>query len=91
MSNLKTVIAEVMTMNADEIKAVFEAMQYRRAQLGKLNARALSVGNKVQFNGKRGLVVGTVTKIKLKNCLVKDNTTGLVWNVPASMLTAVAA
>lgn len=90
MSNLKTVIAEVMTMSDADIHAVIDAVKYRRAQLSKMNIRAMGVGDKVQFNGKRGHIVGTVTKVKLKNCTVRDDKTGMLWNVPATMLTAVA-
>lgn len=88
-TNVQTATSAILSMSSDELAQVIEAIKYRRAQLGKVTARALTVGAKVKFNGKRGLVVGTVTKIKLKNCLVKDDRTGLVWNVPASMLTTV--
>jgi hypothetical protein len=45
-------------------------------------------GDRVSFNGRRGLTEGTVLKVNIKNVVVDTGTTR--WNVPASMLTKVA-
>jgi len=46
-------------------------------------------GDRVSFNGRRGLTEGTVMKVNIKNVVVDCAPNGR-WNVPASMLTKVA-
>ena len=81
--------AELIELNHAVIRNI-KAIRTRRMD----NIRdELSVGDRVTFTGrKRGRggsrfpVVGKVTKIKRKNAEVKEEGTGLNWNVSISML-----
>lgn len=72
-----------------ELSSVIDAVKFARAQLAKQNKRAFQLGDTVKFTSNRnGLTyTGTVRKIKIKYILV--NTSGGLFNVPASMLEAV--
>ena len=87
--DMETINTLVSKMGLEDIKVVNERMSLQRTFLGKDIMRGLTVGDTVSFNGRRGLVEGTVMKIKIKNVTVDTGVTGR-WNVPASMLTKVA-
>ena len=75
-------------MGLDDIKMVNERMSLQRTFIGNDIKRSLKIGDKVSFNGRRGLTEGTVLKIAIKNVVVDTGSTR--WNVPASMLSKVA-
>ena len=86
---LQKIIEDVSTLNGVEISSVIEAIKMRRNQLHFSDAQSLSVGDKVSFTGRRGVIEkGTVEKIKIKNVLVKT-VSGFKWNVPGSHLTKI--
>jgi|TARA_B100000767_G_scaffold249589_1_gene251260 hypothetical protein len=85
---LETINSLVAKMGLDDIKMVNERMSLQRTFIGNDIKRSLTVGDKVSFNGRRGLTEGTVLKIAIKNVVV-DTGAGR-WNVPASMLSKVA-
>jgi len=73
----------------DDLNSIADALKYARAQLSKINRRALMPGDTVKFTSNRNgmTYVGTVNKVKIKYVLVRTNA-GL-YNVPANMLEAV--
>lgn len=70
----------------DQLNSIVYAVKYARGQLNKINRRQLTLGDTVKFtNSRTGRVeIGAVTKIMVKNILVKTGTT--TWRVPANML-----
>ena len=71
------------------MSSVVDAVKFRRNQLHFSDAQSLRVGDKVSFNGRRGVVEkAVVEKIKIKNVLVRT-TSGTRWNVPGSHLTKI--
>jgi hypothetical protein len=85
---LETINNLVAKMGLDDIKMVNERMSLQRTFIGNSVKRSLKIGDKVSFNGRRGLTEGTVLKIAIKNVVVDTGSTR--WNVPASMLSKVA-
>ena len=88
VKDLEVMNALVSNMSLDDIKLMNERLSLQRSFLGNQVKRSLTIGDKVSFNGRRGLTEGTVLKIAIKNVVV-DTGAGR-WNVPASMLTKVA-
>ena len=86
-NEMDTINALVSKMSLEDVKMVSERMNMQRTFLGKQTIRSLMKGDRVSFNGRRGLTEGTVLKINIKNVVVDTGTTR--WNVPASMLTKV--
>ena len=86
---LQKIIEDISTLNGAEVSSVVEAIKMRRNQLHFSDAQSLRVGDKVSFNGRRGVVEkAVVEKIKIKNVLVRT-TSGTRWNVPGSHLTKI--
>jgi len=86
-TEMDTINALVSKMSLEDVKMVSERMNMQRTFLGKQTIRSLMKGDRVSFNGRRGLTEGTVLKINIKNVVVDTGSTR--WNVPASMLTKV--
>jgi predicted component of viral defense system (DUF524 family) len=79
----------IFKMNGDELSSIIETVKLRRNQLHFSDAQSLRVGDKVSFDGRRGVVEkAVVEKIKIKNVLVRT-TSGTRWNVPGSHLTKI--
>jgi hypothetical protein len=74
-------------LNNDDLNLIIEAVKFKRAQNGRRAANTLRIGEQVKFMGRRGLVVGTLEKVKIKNATVVTGTGR--WNVPLAMLEAV--
>ena len=87
-SEMDTMNALVSKMSLEDVKMISERLNMQRTFIGKQTIRTLMKGDKVSFNGRRGLTEGTVLKVNIKNVVVDTGTTR--WNVPASMLTKVA-
>ena len=86
---LQKVIEAISNMNGTELSSVVDVVKMRRNQLHFSDAQSLRVGDKVSFNGRRGVVEkAVVEKIKIKNVLVRT-TSGTRWNVPGSHLTKI--
>ena len=84
---MKEIINKIFSLDATDLDQVIQAVKMRRNQLHFQNANKLSVGDRVEFEGRNGRTLqGTVDKIKIKYVLVAcDN--GQRWNVPGSHLT----
>ena len=86
---MKEIINKIFSLEAIELAQVIEAVKLRRNQLHCENARALSIGDRVSFEGRGGVPEkGTVRKIKIKYVLVETDR-GSRWNVPGSHLTQI--
>jgi len=90
MTMLNTVLDQVARMDNAELNRVVEAVKMRRTFISKESARGLFIGDAVSFEGKRGTVQGTVTKVNTKTVVVDTVRDGR-WKVTASMLTLLAA
>ena len=85
MNRVQTAVDAIRNMNMDELNSVVEAVKMQRTWLAKTTARALAVGDTVEFTGRNGVThTGTVTKINPKTVLVKEGYT--TWKVTASLL-----
>ena len=87
-TEMDTINALVSKMSLEDVKMVSERLNMQRTFIGKQTIRTLMKGDRVSFNGRRGLTEGTVLKVNIKNVVVDTGSTR--WNVPASMLTKVA-
>ena len=84
MNQVQTAIAAIHGMSSDELNQVAEAIQLQRTRLNRQAIRSFSVGDTVEFNGKRGYKSGTVKKINKKYVVVDCGIEQ--WRVPATML-----
>ena len=87
-TEMETINALVSKMSLEDVKMVSERLNMQRTFIGKQTIRTLMKGDKVSFNGRRGLTEGVVMKVNIKNVVVDTGASGR-WNVPASMLTKV--
>ena len=86
---LQKIIEDINVLNGTELSSVVDAVKMRRNQLHFADAQSLRVGDKVSFQGRRGITEkAVVEKIKIKNVLVRT-TSGTRWNVPGSHLTKI--
>ena len=90
--NIKDINSAIISgvFTNDDLNSIANAIKFARAQLSKQNARSFWAGDSVKFTSNKNGVTytGTVEKIKLKYALVR--TPGARFNVPLSMLQAVA-
>ena len=84
--NTQQAVNQIHTMNSEELNSVIAAVKQRRTYLARIKATEFQVGDQVGFAGRKGPVRGKVQKVNPKNILVKDNSSGTVWRVPATML-----
>jgi uncharacterized protein YkvS len=85
MNRVQTAVTEIRNMNNDELNQVVEAIKLQRTYLARTTARALTVGDMVEFKGRYGNTErGRVTKINRKTVIVDAGHTR--WKVPASLL-----
>jgi len=85
MNNVQTAVEAIRNMNNDEINQVVEAIKLQRTYLARTTARALAVGDTVQFDARDRTVTGVVTKINRKTVVVREQGYGQ-WRVTASLL-----
>ena len=88
MNNVRTAVEAIRNSNNDELNQIIEAIKLQRTYLARTTARALTVGDLVEFNGRNGNPErGRVTKINRKTVIVDAGHTR--WKVTASMLRVV--
>ena len=90
MNKVQTAINEIRNMNNDELNQVIEAIKMQRTWLARTTARAMAVGDTVEFEARGRTVQGVVTKINRKTVIVRENGYGN-WKVTASLLKMVDA
>tara|TARA_R110000824_G_scaffold44653_2_gene129780 strand:- start:1865 stop:2173 length:309 start_codon:yes stop_codon:yes gene_type:complete len=61
-----------------------------RAYKAQTLRHTLAVDDAVKWSGKYGYAEGVVTRVKRKNALVKNTSTGQVWNIPMGMLEVIS-
>ena len=89
MIDLRNILVDIRNgdLNNDDLNLIIEAVKFKRAQNGRQAARTLVIGERVQFNGRNGVVVGKLEQIKIKKAIVVAGQTR--WNVPLAMLESV--
>ena len=88
MNKVQTAVDAIRNMNNDELNQVIEAIKLQRTWLAKTTARALAVGDWVEFTARGRTVTGKVTKINPKTVIVNEVGYGN-WKVTASLLKVV--
>lgn len=84
MNKVQTAVTAIQGMTNDELNQVIEAIKLQRTFISRQAMGQFTVGDEVEFNGKRGYKSGTIKKIARKYITVDC---GLEqWRVPASML-----
>ncbi len=87
---IKSIIA---IQDTNELRTVANALHQHRTYMNAQATRNFVVGDKVEFDGRRGQVVqGIVKRVKIKNIIVEETNSrfGGRWNVSASLLRKVA-
>lgn len=88
MNKVQKAITEIRNMNNDELNQVIEAIKLQRNWLARTTARAMAVGDTVEFEARGRVVTGVVTKINRKTVIVREAGYGN-WKVTASLLKVV--
>jgi len=74
----------------EEMNEVIDLIKMKQKQLRNIKARnvkaSIQVGDSVKVNGRNGLRIGTVEKIKVKKAIVKID--GRLWDCPLTILEA---
>ncbi len=83
---VNSVIEDLNKMDNEQLNEVAHAIKLRRNFLASHAVRQFVIGDRVEFNGKRGKVVGEIKKVNRKNLVVEDLNTMQMWKVPANMV-----
>jgi len=83
---VNSVIEDLNKMDNEQLNEVAHAIKLRRNFLASHAVRQFVIGDRVEFNGKRGKVVGEIKKVSRKNLVVEDLNTMTMWKVPANMV-----
>ena len=83
---VNSVIEDLNKMDNEQLNEVAHAIKLRRNFLASRAVRQFVIGDRVEFNGKRGKVVGEIKKVNRKNLVVEDLNTMTRWKVPANMV-----
>ncbi len=79
--------------DTNELRTISNALHQHRTYMNAQATRNFVVGDKVEFEGRRGRTVqGVVKRVKIKNIIVEETNSpfGGRWNVSASLLKKVA-
>ena len=80
---------QISLLNNNEINSVIQMIKNRRTELSIVAGSKLSVGQKVQFNGRYGMTIkGRLTKINQKTAIVSESNSPKQWKVSISLLEA---
>ena len=80
---------QISLLNNNEINSVIQMIKNRRTELNMVAGSKLSVGQKVQFNGRYGMTIkGRLTKINQKTAIVSESNSPKQWKVSISLLEA---
>ena len=83
---VNSVIEDLNKMDNEQLNEVAHAIKLRRNFIASHAVRQFVTGDRVEFNGKRGKVVGEIKKVNRKNLVVEDLNTMQMWKVPANMV-----
>ena len=84
MQQIQVLFAQADMSDFQKIAEMFNTTRRMAERSIKQN---FSVGQKVQWTGRKGFQTGTITKINRKNIVVNAGSAGM-WNVAPSLLTA---
>ena len=88
---LRGILNDLRDMNEADLRtlnsAVVDQIKLLRNRDAALNRRIFSAGDRVKWNGRRGLTEGTIVRVKRKKAIV-DVGVGRNWDVPLGMLSA---
>jgi|TARA_B100000378_G_C17685765_1_gene286208 hypothetical protein len=80
---------QISLLNNNEINSVIQMIKNRRTELSMVAGSKLSVGQKVQFNGRYGMTIkGRLTKINQKTAIVSESNSPKRWKVSINLLEA---
>ena len=80
---------QISLLNNSEINSVIQMIKNRRTELSMVAGSKLSVGQKVQFNGRYGMTIkGRLTKINQKTAIVSESNSPKRWKVSINLLEA---
>ena len=89
-----TIIDSILKItDTNELREISNALHQHRTYMNAQATRNFVVGDKVEFEGRRGRTVqGVVKRVKIKNIIVEETNSpfGGGWNVSASLLKKVA-
>ena len=89
-----TIIDSILKItDTNELREISNALHQHRTYMNAQATRNFVVGDKVEFEGRRGRTVqGIVKRVKIKNIIVEETNSpfGGRWNVSASLLKKVA-
>jgi hypothetical protein len=90
MNSVKEIRSAIVNskLTNDDLNEIIQAITFARAQLRNQVKRTMTVGSRVQFSGRNGIVTGTLKKVAIKFATVETNMGGS-WRVPLNMLEAV--
>ena len=81
--------ARIENCTNQEVNSVIQMIKNRRTALSMVAGSKLSVGQKVQFNGRYGMTIkGRLTKINQKTAIVSESNSPKQWKVSISLLEA---
>ena len=81
--------ARIENCTNQEINSVIQMIKNRRTALSMVAGSKLSVGQKVQFNGRYGMTIkGRLTKINQKTAIVSESNSPKRWKVSINLLEA---
>jgi hypothetical protein len=81
--------ARIENCTNQEINSVIQMIKNRRTELSMVAGSKLSVGQKVQFNGRYGMTIkGRLTKINQKTAIVSESNSPKQWKVSINLLEA---
>jgi hypothetical protein len=83
---VNSVIEDLNKMDNEQLNEVAHAIKLRRNFIASHAVRQFVIGDRVEFSGKRGTVVGEIKKVNRKNLVVEDLNTMQSWRVPANMV-----
>jgi len=92
--NLRIAMMTISELKSEELNYIIDAVKERQRELNTIAGAAarmmFAVGAKVRVNGSRETFLATVEKINRTKCVVKKNSTGILYSVPMSMLKEIA-
>lgn len=86
MNTVQTAITAIHNMNNDELNQVVDAIKLRRNYLTRQKSAGIRVNDRVSFNARGQVLLGTVVKVNPKTIHVRQDNSFTTWRVHASLL-----
>lgn len=89
--NLNQIISGLADLDIEDLQVVnriaVDCIKAKRSAIAATTRHMFKPGDQVQFNGRRGLTVGEIVRVKRKKAIVKVSFQN--WDVPLAMLSHV--